>query len=151
MLFRSTPASELVVFGGAIMVSADAVSKYALAKSLMQRTNPRTNKKYTMHEAHMEANATFIDYRQNVPKEVKMLSDYGILMFPSFWLRAQKVIAGLIRYHPGTALASYIAESMMGIGGINFLDTNIINKITDGQIINDPTNLIDWDIMSPWL
>ena len=146
-----SPASEAVTIGGAVMVTADVVSKYTLAKSLMDRTNPKTKKKYTGVEAYREANTTFIDYRRNIPSEIKALSDYGILLFPSFWLKAQKVIANLVTQHPLTAITTYSIEAYFEVGGANLVDVNIINKILDGNVVHNPTSIVDWNVISPWI
>lgn len=145
-----SPNSEAIAIGGAVMVTADVLSKYTLAQSLMKRTNPETGKKYTKEEAYVEANNTFIDYRKNMPAEIKALSDSGVLMFPSFWLKAQKVIAGLVHYHPATALGGYAVAEMLDISNASFLDVNVINKALEGTIVNEPTSLVDWDIISPY-
>jgi len=139
-----TPASEVTKIGGSFMVTTDALSKYTLARGLLIRTNEKTGKKYTKEEAYLEANEVFIDYRRNMPEQVKILSDYGILMFPSFWLRIQKVIYNLLRYNPTTAVAGYAIADLLNANQANIIDSNIINKIDDGRIINDPTTLLDW-------
>lgn len=142
------PASEVVAYGSAYMVLADALSKYVLAKHLMEQENPRSGergkrRKYTKEEAYSRANDTFIDYRTNMPHEIKALSDYGILMFPAYWMKVQKVIAGLVKYHPVSALGSYAMESAMGAGGMNVLDQNVISKAGGYYgIIHSPTEII---------
>lgn len=134
------------------MVTSDALSKYVLASSLMDdKINPKTESKYTQEEAYMEASNTFLDYRNNLPQEIKSLSDYGILMFPAFWIRIQRVIMGLLRYHPVSAVGGYAMSDLLNAGGTNVIDTNIINKISDGTIINDPGNILDWNVLSPFL
>jgi hypothetical protein len=86
-----------------------------------------------------------------MPAEIKMLSDYGVLLFPSFWIKAQKVIAGLVMYHPATAVGGYAIADFLDVNSANFIDVNIVNRILDGRVLNDPTSLVDWDTLSPWL
>ena len=86
-----------------------------------------------------------------MPNEVKAMSDYGILMFPSFWIKAQKVIAGLIHYHPATAVGGYVIADMLEMNSASFLDVNVINKAMEGTIVNEPTSLVDWNIISHYL
>lgn len=145
-----SPSSEIVALGGATMVITDALSKYTLAKHLETQVNVKTAKKYTTKEAYMEANKTFIDYRQNLPAEVKALSDIGVLMFPAFWMKIQKVIMGLVRYHPATAISGYVIADAIGANGANIIDTNIFNKVSDGTVLNDPTSIVDTDTFS-WM
>ena len=132
------------------MVTSDVISKRILAESLLRRTNPKTKKKYTVEEAYIESNNTFIDYRQNMPAGIKAMSDYAVLMFPSFWMKAQKVILGLAHYHPATAIGGYAIADILDVNSANFLDVNIISKMMDGEIVNDPTSVVDWEVIS-WL
>jgi len=43
---------------------------------------------------------SFPDYKENMPIAIKQLSDMGILMFPTFWIRIQKVIYRMARDKP---------------------------------------------------
>jgi len=136
------PSSEIVSYGGAAMVVTDVLSKYTLANFLIGRRNPATGRTYTKEEAYYEANQTFIDYRSNIPQEIKALSDYGILMFPAFWLKVQKVIAGLVKYHPVNSLGGYALETALGINSVNVLNEAFPMKLMDGSIVHDPASMI---------
>jgi hypothetical protein len=146
--FLGSPASEAAAYGSAYMVLGDVMAKYTLAKHLIGKENPRSGtrgnrRKYTSEEAYALANDTFIDYRANLPKEIKVLSDYGILMFPAYWMRVQKVIAGLLRYHPVSTLGSYAVETAMGVENLNVLNQNIVTKAGGYYgIIHSPTETI---------
>ena len=115
-----SPSSEIVGIGGAFMTVTDALSKYTLAQRLMSQKNPTTGKRYTKEEAYMFANDSFVDFRPNMPSEIRMLSDYGILMFPSFWMKIQKIIAGLFIYKPVSTSAGFILEDAIGAGGAKY-------------------------------
>jgi hypothetical protein len=146
--FLGSPSSEAAAYGSAYMVLGDVMAKYALAKHLMGKENPRSGtrgnrKLYTKEEAYSLANDTFIDYRANLPKEIQILSDYGILMFPAYWMRVQKMIAGLIKYHPVSALMSYGTEIAMGAESLNVLNQNLISKAAaPGGLIHNPADSI---------
>ena len=142
------PASEAVKVGGAGMISADVISKKILADHLLTVINPKTGRLYTVEEAYRESNSTFIDYRQNMPELIKGLSDYGVLLFPNFWMKAQKVVANLVYRHPASALSGYAIADMLDINSASFLDVNLITRIIEGRVINEPTSLIDWEIFS---
>lgn len=152
-----SPSSEVVTYGGAAMVISDALSKYILAKHLLgelggpRMVNPKTNKQYTKVEAYAKANETFIDFRYNMPPSVKALSDYGILMFPSFWMRTQKVIASLILYHPATAIGGYMIEDYLNMGSANILDANFIDKVVEGTVTHDPMSILSANSVAWWL
>lgn len=139
------PASEAANYGGAYMVLSDALSKYVLAKHLMKRENPKSGKRgerrlYTKEEAYMKANETFIDYRRNIPSEISALSDYGILMFPAYWMRVQKVIGSLVKYQPLSVALSYGTEYAIGAESLNVVNQNIFSKANayGGLIHTDP-------------
>jgi len=146
--FIGSPASEAAAYGSAYMVLGDIMAKYTLAKHLLGKENPRSGTRgnrrvYTSEEAYALANETFIDYRANLPKEIQVLSDYGILLFPPYWMRVQKVIAGLIKYHPVSALVSYGTEMAIGAESLSVLNQNIVTKAGGYYgIIHSPTDSI---------
>lgn len=148
--YMGSPASEMVNYGSAYMVLADALSKYVLAKHLMEQENPRgergKRKRYTKEEAYSIANDTFVDYRTNLPAEIKALSDYGIMMFPAFWMKIQRTIAGLIKYHPVSSSLSYGIENMMGAESLNIMNQSLPMKFLGGngyqEMINNPLDVI---------
>jgi len=169
-----SPSSEIVSLGGAVMVISDALSKKVLADSLQKQINPLSTRKaqeaenklaasegrkakrlkprkYSEDEAYMKANQTFIDFRVNMPAEVKALSDYGILMFPSFWMKTQRVIAGLIMYHPISAVGGYLAEYSIGVQQSSILDANFVSKIYDENVFHAPGEAVDFNHISPWI
>lgn len=151
------PSSEIVTYGGAVMVISDALSKYTLAKHLLGElggnriVNPKTDKPYTKIEAYAKANETFIDFRYNMPPAVKALSDYGILMFPSFWMRTQKVIASLILYHPATAIGGYMIEDYLNMGSANIIDANFGEMVYEGTVVHDPIGILSPNSIAWWL
>ncbi|MFA7029647.1 MAG: hypothetical protein WC179_05195 [Candidatus Cloacimonadaceae bacterium] len=145
--YMGSPASEVVNYGSAYMVLADALSKYVLAKHLMTQVNPRVGdrqhrRRYTKEEAYSIANDTFVDYRTNLPAPIKALSDYGILMFPNFWIKIQRTIASLIKYHPVSSSVSYAVESAMGAESLNIGNQALPRKILDGEGVSNPSDHI---------
>ncbi|MCD6434879.1 MAG: hypothetical protein J7L15_00600, partial [Clostridiales bacterium] len=111
---------------------------------------PTRMRKYTEDEAYMKANQTFIDFRVNMPSEVKALSDYGILMFPNFWMKTQRVIASLIMYHPLPAAGGYLAEYMIGVQQASILDANIVSKIYNENVFHNPGEAVGFGDISPF-
>lgn len=163
--FIAAPSSELVRQGSRAMQMADIMSRWTLythevSKGLKDagyeyvsdykarqdiKAGKLDAKVYEEIEssAGIKANDTFIDYRINLPKELKVLSDYGILMFPSFWIRAQKVIYNLIKYHPVNAGAGIAVTDLLNLNGASIIDANIINKISNGTAIQAGQNVLD--------
>ena len=142
------PSSEAVAYGSALMVVADAMAKYTLAKHLLKIENPNSGPKgkrslYTKEEAYEKANETFIDYRPNMPSEITALSDYGVLMFPAYWMRVQKVLASLVLSHPITSLGSYAIEGALGMASQNVLNQNLYSKATNYTgLVHNPAEIL---------
>lgn len=147
--FLGSPSSEVVSYGSATMVLIDALSKYLLANHLMTQENPRKGKvgarpMYTKEEAYAIAQETFIDYRDNLPKEVQTLSDYGVLLFPAYWMRVQKILAGLALYHPISSLGGFAIEASLGIESMSAMNSNLFTKGANEGLINlNPAEVID--------
>jgi hypothetical protein len=64
----------------------DVMAKETLYRYLTQE------KKMNPTDAKIQVLDSFPDYKENMPIAIKALSDVGIIMFPSFWLRIQKII-----------------------------------------------------------
>ena len=94
-------------------------------------------------DAGLFAMQSFIDYRMNMPKELKVLSDLGVLLFPAFWMRAQKVIWNLAKYHPLNTGAGIVVTDMLNISGASIVDANAISKAMNGSIIHGGQNVLD--------
>ena len=73
-----------------------------------------------------------------MPKELKALNDYGILLFPSFWLRIQKVIYALVKENPAKVTAGITLSEMLNINVESYFDSNIIAKLGNGIIHQPP-------------
>ena len=86
-------------------------------------------------DAAVKALDTFIDYRLNLPKELQTLSNLGVIMFPSFWIRAQKVIYNLVKYHPVNAGVGLLLTDLLGMSGASIVDANILNKFGEGTLL----------------
>lgn len=128
--YLMTPSSEAVQFGSFLVQRADIVARSILVWDML-------DKGATEEEAFMTAIDAFIDYKQNMPKELKALSDYGILLFPSFWMRVQRVILSLISRNPATATAAAAMEEVVSINIPTIFDANLFSKIDNG-IFNEP-------------
>ena len=164
--FIAAPSSELVRQGSRVMQMADIMARWTLYKHEMVKNLKEKGYNYVDHykatkdieagkldkkvyesienAAAVKGLDTFIDYRLNLPKELKVLSDLGVIMFPSFWLRAQKVIYNLVVYHPINAGAGLIVTDVLNLNGASIIDANVLNKMSQGTLIQ-----AGQDVLSP--
>ena len=154
--FIAAPGSEIVRQGSRAMQMGDLMGRWVLfthevEKAMKEKGLPYTtfeelykNKgkvdqkwyEETIYNASELARETFIDYRINMPKEIKVLSDYGVLLFPSFWIKAQKVIYNLAKYHPINAGVGLLAAELLGVKGASIIDANILSKAYEGTLVH---------------
>jgi hypothetical protein len=132
---------------------SDIAARYTLYKHL--KNNPmkysaKDSKKTKLTEAQIvtEVLDSFVDYKVNMPKELKFVSDHGILLFPSFWLRVQKVMYVLAKESPAKLGAGMLMHEALGISVASYYDSNIISKL--GDIVNIPPSITDpLDVVLP--
>jgi len=122
-----SPSSEFVRQSSNTMVNIDGVSRWILYNHLMDTGVDE-------EKAAKQALDTFIDYRVNLPEEVKILSDLGILLFPNFWMKYQRVLYKLLKDSPVSGTAGYAIEELLGMGGNHPLDSNILHKLMSGTV-----------------
>lgn len=145
--FIAAPSSEIIRQGSRIMQLGDTTSRWALYQTRVtqgikkfkvdhKRVPDKNEIEAIKKDASIDALDAFIDYRLNMPQEVKMLSDYGVLMFPSFWMRAQKVIYNLAKYHPINSGMGYFIADWLGIGGASILDANVLSKVGNNTLLH---------------
>jgi len=124
--FLMTPESEAVQLGSTLVQRADIVARGILVKHMMDEGK-------TEEEAIIAATDAFINYKQNMPKQLKILSDYGVLLFPSFWMRIQRVIWSLLKRNPATAMAALSMEEMIQMNIATVFDANLVAKWENGM------------------
>ena len=124
------------------MTNVDGVSKWILYQH--SRVNGMGD-----DAAAKKANDTFLDYRVNLPTSIKQLSDLGILMFPSFWMKYQRVLFEMLKHNPVSAVGGYSLESILGLNHLHPLNASIVNKLMEGTVVGvvDPFNQRLWN---PW-
>jgi len=135
--FLMTPSSQAVQLGSSLVQKADIVARGIMLRHLIDTG-------MSEEEAILKTTDAFINYKQNMPKELKMLSDYGVLLFPSFWMRVQRVIWSLLSHNPATALLAASTEELTQIDLPTIFDSNIVTKIDHG-ILNTPPILGFWE------
>lgn len=160
--FIAAPSSEVVRQGSRVMQMGDLMSKWTLFTHTLQKNLSDSGYKFedadTMFAnkkrvpkdvwdsnvkiASVLAVETFIDYRLNMPSEIKALSDIGVLMFPGFWIKAQRIIYNLIKYHPLNAGAGVLVSDLLGLSGGSIVDANLLNKIANGTAVSAGQNVL---------
>jgi len=139
--FFGAPDSEMTRLGSAATQYADVIPRIVLYRHLKDSGIEE-------NQAVKEALETFIDYRVNMPKELKVLSDLGLVLFPSFWMRIQKVILGLSVNNSASIgaglLFSEIIGDMTGSGGLpHIFHSNVIERTLEGNLMNFSYPILD--------
>jgi hypothetical protein len=120
--YTTSPGSELVRLGSSITDLTDVLAKETLYRHAMQ------NEGMSSEAARIHVLDSFPDYKENLPLSVKQLSDVGIIMFPSFWLRIQKAIYRLAKDKPVSLATELMIEQYVTGNVSSIIDANIINK-----------------------
>ena len=131
MQFIAAPGSEAVKIGSASIQSIEVVSKAILHMHLKDIGK-------TEDEAIQDVTDSFFDYTANMPESMKLLSDYGVLLFPTFWARVQRVIMLLGRDQPVSLASAFLISEMLGIDSTHIIGSNLISKFDNGSILNSP-------------
>lgn len=131
--FTTSPSSEAVRMGSAVTDLTDVLAKETLYRHYVQNIG------MTDEQARIKVLDSFPDYKENLPLSVKQLSDVGIIMFPSFWLRIQKAIYRMMRDKPINLASELMIQDMLGTDVNTIFEANIINKSnTFGGLIHSP-------------
>lgn len=142
--YTTSPGSEAVRLGASITDLTDVLAKETLYRHLVE------NEGASPEAARIKVLDSFPDYKENMPLAIKELSDMGIIMFPSFWLRIQKVIYRMIRDKPINLATELMLEEAFGSNINTILDANIINKSNSfGGLLHTPTEPIGWGSFFP--
>ena len=131
MQFIAAPGSEAVKIGSASIQSIEVVSKAILHMHLKDIGK-------TENEAIQDVTDSFFDYTANMPESMKLLSDYGVLLFPTFWARVQRVIILLGRDQPVSLASAFLISEMLGLDSTHIIGSNLISKFDNGSILNSP-------------
>jgi len=127
-----TPGSQAVKLGSYATQVIDIIPRSILLRHLLDEGA-------TEEEAVATTLAAFIDYKQNMPKHLKVLSDYGVLLFPSYWMRIQKVIFSMAKKKPVTVISALAIEESLMMNIPTIMDSSLYHKLTGfGDIVNPP-------------
>jgi len=142
--FMITPNSESIKIGSYATDLTDVLAKETYYRYLTEEEGMSDK------DATVRVIDSFPDYKENMPIAVKQLSDMGILMFPTFWMRIQKVIYRMLRDKPVNISLELQIEHMLDMDLENIMDANIIRKYNDfGGILHSPHEAIGWNSIFP--
>lgn len=119
--YLNSPDSEFVKMGTYMTDLTDVLSKETYYRYLTSRgMDPK--------KAEIEVIDSFPDYKENLPTRVKQMSDVGILMFPSYWLRIQRAIYRMVKEKPVNFATEMSIEAALGTDVNSIWDANIVSK-----------------------
>jgi hypothetical protein len=139
--FIASPDSAMVRFGSFAVQSIDIVSRKILLDTLIAQGKSE-------HDAIKITLESFVDYKINMPKEVKALSDYGVLLFPSFWMRIQKVILATVKANPAGVAFGTSIQQFIDIHPDTIIDSNIIVKMFGKHFDGNGLDFINAPLLS---
>jgi len=137
--FLLSPKSEIVKTGVMMNDLSDIVAKETYYRHL--RDVGVSHK-----EAVVKVIQAFPDYKEEMPIEIKALSDYGILMFPAYWIRIQKVVYNMVKNRLLSFGIGEIAYNALGIEDQSIFNSNIFSKY---ELINNPFDLVNINAVIP--
>ena len=135
--FINAPQSEAVRFGANITDLSDVLAKETYYRHLTE------NEGMSPEKARIKVLDSFPNYIENMPLAVQQLSDVGVIMFPSFWMRIQKIIYRMAKDRPVSLATEEMIDSYFNLHADTILDSNIINKATSwGGILHSPLEVV---------
>lgn len=135
--FINAPQSEAVRFGANITDLSDVLAKETYYRHLVE------NEGMSDSDARVKVLDSFPNYIENMPLAIQQASDVGILMFPSFWMRIQKVIYRMAKDRPVSLATEEAIDTYFNTNVDTIVDANIVNKATSwGGIAHSPLEVI---------
>jgi len=137
--FILSPKSEIVKTGVMMNDLSDIIAKETYYRHLRD-TGIEHNK------AVEEVIKAFPDYKEEMPIEIKILSDNGILMFPAYWMRIQKVIYNMVKRRLLSFGIGEIVFNAVGENPQSIFSSNILSKY---ELVNNPFDLVNINAVIP--
>ncbi|MHA1662475.1 MAG: hypothetical protein ACTSVR_04390, partial [Candidatus Thorarchaeota archaeon] len=157
--FMATPGTSLVNIGSALVQTPDVIAKVILQEHLVEiavadyknKHGNRGPSKEDLHKineaASLESVQSFIDYKVNIPRELRFLEQTGVTSFISFWARIQKVMLTSLKTNPVNALLTIYINEMLNLQGGTIFDASLIDKWGSGSLVGGPTP--GFDVLFP--
>lgn len=142
--YTTSPSSELVRLGSATTDLTDVLAKETLFRHLVQ------NEGMSEADARIQVLDSFPDYKENMPIAVRQMSDLGILLFPSFWMRIQKVIYRMAKEKPVGLATEILIQDALGSEINTIVGSNIVDKYNSfGGVFHNPADVIGMNSIIP--
>lgn len=138
-----TPNSPFVRLGSAATLYADLIPRWIMYRHLI-------NTGVSESDAAIEALQLTLDYKMNMPPELKFLSDLYLVPFPSFFVRIQRVILNLAEKNPVSLTGNLLFNELTGIQGVNILQSNIFTKWEKNSIFTNTFDIVTPSNMIPF-
>ena len=85
-----------------------------------------------------------------MPIAVRQMSDLGILLFPSFWMRIQKVIYRMAKEKPVGLATEILIKDALGSEINTIVGSNIVDKYNSfGGVFHNPADVIGMNSIIP--
>jgi len=130
--YMGTPGSMMVSVGSMVTQMADFTARWTYYKHLKSKGENEA-------DAVREALRSFIDYKVNLPRELKIMENIGVISFISFTARIQRIIISLFRSNPLNASITLLLNELIGSSGVTIIDANLLDRIAEGRFIKTPT------------
>ena len=147
--FLAVPGSSLVKVGSAAVQAFDVAMKIILQEHLVEEKTAEFKKKngrkpnkaeadMIANQASMDSLKSGIDYKMNIPRELRILEQTGITSFVSFWARIQKIILTSARDNPVNAMLTILINEMLGASGATIFDASLFDRWENSSIAGIP-------------
>ena len=142
--YIGAPDSEMMRVGSFAVHAADIAARYTLYNHLkydnrtIESEVGKKSKIGKMNEDQIVQTVleAFVDYKVNMPKEMRFASAYGILLFPSFWMRIQKIMYSMAKDNPLKVGGALLLDDLLNMDSDTYYNSNIFYKF--GSMINPP-------------
>lgn len=138
-----SPGSHMVKVMSSATLYADLIPRWILYKH-------NINAGMSEQDAVKDALVSLLDYKQNMPKSLKFMSDLYILPFPSFFTRIQRVIYTMATRTPVSFAAQEISNEYLGYHGQNIIGSNFIRKWENDSWYSSPLDAVNLSNLFPY-
>jgi len=142
--FIISPNSEIVKAGVWYNDAIDTIAKETYYRYLTKSKNMDSK------EAEVLVVESFPDYKENMPLAMKILSDYGVLMFPSYWARIHVPAYRMLTKRAVNTALGLELDSITEMHMETILDATLPVRLDSGvDIVHTPLDIIGINSIFP--